>query len=947
MTKPAPKKLRKINVGHLNTYHLVNKVPDLTAYLRRHAPFHLFGISETRLGDHITDDIINIPNYTIVRRDPVSPRETGLAVYIHNSIHHLVKRRKDLESKVLECLWLEFSSGPKSRPLYIGFVYRNPSADSEWYDYFLDNVEKIGLHKRDALLLGDFNIDMLKPHNTWDCIMKLVGLEQLVTQPTRVTATSSTIIDHIYTNCQSHITNVAVTDFSVSDHYPISCSYKLKAPAIKKGGHTTLTFRSFKHFDSNAFLHDLNLTPFHTIYYENDPELALNLWYHLFSSVLNKHAPMQTKRVKDNVPPPWMTKDIMKAMELKEQIRKQSGKKSPEFSKQRSIVQNMIRNSKKLLAERTINDSKNTAPIWRALTLITKGKKQSQPYIPPSLDANTFNKHFLSIAESLILNQIDNQSYTCSDQLKHFCQEKLEHAVPFSVPPLAVHEVGKFISSMSNKKSSGPDEISPKILKLSLPYIVESLTYIYNLCIQHNTFPSEFKYAKVVPLPKCKETDDINNYRPISLLSSLSKPLEKYVHQHLCKYLNQNQLLYSLQSGFRPGHSCHTAVTRIVDTWLDNINKSLITGAVFLDLRKAFDLVNHEILLTKLNLYLKNSPALDFFRSYLTQRKQVVHVNGSHSLPGVVKHGVPQGSVLGPLLFCVFINDLPLSISNAKIQCDLFADDATLHSSDKCAQTIESCLQIGLDDVATWCDNNKMTLNPTKTECTIITTRQKHQLSDLSLNLQIKGEAIQKVKQHRLLGVAVDNQLRWQIHIDDVCKSVARNAYLLSRIKTITTTDAKKIFYNAHIKSKLDYVSTVWDGAGEVHLKRLNSLQRRAIKHILPDPDITTDEKLKNLNILPLSQHHLFNKGVTMFKIWNKKVPSYITDMFRVKTSQYSNSRLDFHTPFPRLDLYKTSLLYSGSWLWNALPLHVKTSTTLTSFKKRLFRHLADQLRPP
>ena len=303
MSKSLHKK-HKLRVGYLNIYHLANKVPDLCVYLNKPEPFHLFGVSETRLGSHIIDEAVSVANYSVFRRDPSVPGQTGIAAYVHTSICPLIRRRADLETQEVECLWLEYSRGCNSRPLYIGFVYRNPAAAFDWYDDFLHNIDSVGLPRNDVLLLGDFNIDLLKPHRAWECTTNLVGLKQLVTSPTRVTSSTTTLIDHIYTNRKNNVTDVAVTDFSVSDHFPVVCSWLLKLPPKTKKGHTTILYRSFKHFDKDAFLYDLHNTPFCNVLNETDPEEALGLWYKLFIGVLNKHAPLRSKRVKTQRIPP-------------------------------------------------------------------------------------------------------------------------------------------------------------------------------------------------------------------------------------------------------------------------------------------------------------------------------------------------------------------------------------------------------------------------------------------------------------------------------------------------------------------------------------------------------------------------------------------------------------------------------------------------------------------
>ena len=316
-------------------------------------------------------------------------------------------------------------------------------------------------------------------------------------------------------------------------------------------------------------------------------------------------------------------------------------------------------------------------------------------------------------------------------------------------------------------------------------------------------------------------------------------------------------------------------------------------------------------------------------------------VNGSYSSVGTVRHGVPQGSILGPLLFCVFINDMPLYLRDKKLVCDMFADDATIHTPDKDLSVVNVRLQKGLQEISNWCDYNHMVLNPSKTTCMVIATRQKQQLAPLSLALSLADRPIEQVSEHRLLGVTVDNQLQWKSHITNVCKKISRNLFMLSKLRLITDTETRKIFYNAHIRSHIDYASTVWDGSSEANLKRLNSLHRRAAKLILPDPDLSADQKLDTLGILPLHKHLQFNKAAFVFKSYKQPSPCYISDFFtEVSSSHSSRSGVYLMVPRPRIDIFKTSLSYSGTRLWNTLPEHVRDCQSLRSFKGSLFRYL-------
>ena len=247
---------------------------------------------------------------------------------------------------------------------------------------------------------------------------------------------------------------------------------------------------------------------------------------------------------------------------------------------------------------------------------------------------------------------------------------------------------------------------------------------------------------------------------------------------------------------------------------------------------------------------------------------------------GTIQSGVPQGSILGPLLFCIFINDLPLHIHDKKVRNSLFADDSSLDKSGKTVKEIEVTLQKSLDDVSGWRKNNLMCLHPEKTKCMVIATRQKHQRSPLRLKLDIDSKTVVQVKEHRVLGIAIDDEFKWQSHVSNICKTVSKNIFLMSQLKRYVGSQTLKIFYSSHILPHISFSSTVWDGCGETHLIKLNSLHRRAAKLLLPDKNSSTDEKMKALSILPLQKQLYFNKAVLMFKVNRRMTPSYIISLF-------------------------------------------------------------------
>ena len=403
-------------------------------------------------------------------------------------------------------------------------------------------------------------------------------------------------------------------------------------------------------------------------------------------------------------------------------------------------------------------------------------------------------------------------------------------------------------------------------------------------------------------------------------------------------YLENNNLLYHLQSGFRRHHSCQTALIRMCDTWLSAINHNKTVGAVFLDFKKAFDFVDHKILISKLGLYIKDHMSLSFFESFLNNRTQYVFSNGSFSSSQVVRYGVPQGSILGPLLFCIFINDLPLSLSDQHVSCDIFADDTSLHCKATTITEVQNSLQNGLNDVLNWCQQNNMVLHPGKTKSMVICSRQKHQRHAFTLNLSINNTAIDQVQEHKVLGVIIDGELKWQSHLHAVTSKVSRSLFLLKQLTPYLDTNARKMFFHANTLCHVNYASVLWDGAANSHLMRLNSLLKRAAKIMLPDPTLSTLRKQKQLNILPLKLQLEFNKCLTVYKIQNKLAPPYLSAFLTPATRRYGSN--NYVLPRTRIDLFKTSFAFSGASLWNSLPNNMKTGSSLSRFKYDLYNHL-------
>ena len=428
-------------------------------------------------------------------------------------------------------------------------------------------------------------------------------------------------------------------------------------------------------------------------------------------------------------------------------------------------------------------------------------------------------------------------------KLEAFCYSRIPADIHFTIPEISREKVSKFLTNIDVSKATGCDQIGPRLIKIAAPYITDSITHICNQSIRDSVFPNKWKEGKVAPLHKTGAKDDVNNYRPISVLPVLSKILEKHVHDALMDFLLAYNLLHKTQSGFRPSHSCETALIGMISRWLDAMNDGSMIGVVMVDFKKAFDLVDPSILLQKLKLYKLSSSTMAWFSSYLLNRKQRVSISNVLSDDEIVINGVPQGSIMGPLMFLLFINDLPLY--TAPINTDLYAEDTTLYETGISRLAIESNLQIALNNLSEWCKLNGMAINTSKTKLMLITTHQKRAVLDSDqLFLALNNENLNTINKDKILGVSIDNNLSWSSHIDQICKKISSNLWLLSRIKEYLSVEHRTQFYKTYIQPHIDYCNLVWCGTSQLHLNRLFRLQKRACKIIL---DYNVENILKSM----------------------------------------------------------------------------------------------------
>ena len=939
-------------IGHLNVQGLSNKVDQLKLLLQSEKNLiHVFGISETKLNEVHPDTSFEISGYQKpFRRDRKENSGGGLLVYVKEGV--CCSRRVDLEHERLECIWVEVKP-INSKPFFVGHIYRPPNSTIQWNEFFEDCIEKVLQEEKELYILGDINRDLLKEQIqiAWNDYIEPFGLTQFISEPTRVTSESRTLLDHIYSNCPENVKSVLVPKIGLSDHFPIFLTRKMHN-YTPKGNHYTISYRSFKNFDEAKFIGDLQAAPWNLIELFDDTDDILEAWVDLFLQVVDKHIPIKIHRVKHKTQPDWLSPDILDAMKTRD--RHKSLGNENDYKLWRNKVTKLINQAKKDQYQTYIENNKNKpGSIYKLFQEVGAGKVCKKASNISSINdngthiedptelANSFNNFFVNIAAKL-KEPIASSNH---DKLKDFCKSKLPENTKFIINNIEKDKVLYQLTTLDSSKATGIDGIGPRLLKLAAPYIADDIAYICNQSINKSTFPNKWKEAKVSPLHKSGTHDDINNYRPISILPVLSKILEKHVHDCLSAYLHEHSLLHKTQSGFRAQHSCETALVHMIDSWLTAMDSGKMVGAVLVDFKKAFDLVDHKILLSKLELYGINNEALMWFDSYLTHRRQLVSLNNSKSDFETVICGVPQGSILGPLLFLLFINDLPLCVEN--VSADLYADDTTLYDIHTSLEAIEQNLQQSLNKLYIWCRNNGMVLNSAKTKVMLIATRQKRQkLNTSHLDLQYMDETLKMISSDKILGIFVDDSLTWSHHVKHVCKKISSYIWLLSKIKHFLSQAHRVQFYKSYIQPHIDFCNIVWGNSSESNKMKIFRLQKRACRIILNYHVEDSHAALSSLKILSVYDRLFLRKAKFMFKVYHELTPKYISENFTRRNEMDMSVHLRstatgcFVPPLPKKECFKRSMRYSGCLIWNSLPSQVKSAQTAETFHNRCIKWL-------
>ena len=511
-------------------------------------------------------------------------------------------------------------------------------------------------------------------------------------------------------------------------------------------------------------------------------------------------------------------------------------------------------------------------------------------------------------------------------------------------------EVYDLIDKLNSKKSTIRNCISAKFLKMASTIASPYISYLFNRCAGAGVYPKILKTAQVIPIHKKGTKTECSNYRPISLLSPLNKLFEKMLYKRINDYFTRFELFTPHQYGFRKNRSTSLAIYDLIENEIDARDKNLSTCAIYLDLQKCFDSVDREILLRKLYHYGIRGQAHNLLRSYLTDRYQYTLINNIASDLELVEYGVPQGSCLGPLLFLIFINDMPLS--SLKLIIKLFADDSLLFLNGKSLEEVQNTLNEELPKIEKWFLSNKLTINATKTEYMINGRLQSQNPLDIILN----NTYLNRSSSVRYLGVFIDDKLNWKTHVESLEKKISTACALVCKLRYYVDQTCLLKYYYAHVYSHLQYAILAWGAVNKTTLNKLNVLHRRVVrlmtlhgplKNLFKyDPDnsqgnIKNLELFKSCEILTIDDIYKLELAKFMHKASTNSLPSALNNIFI--RSRFPRQRL-FLLPCVKSKFGERSLKYAGPKLWESLEPHLKeTHVSYTTFSKKYKKFLLEQ----
>ena len=924
-----------LSIVHYNVQSILPKLDNLYTELKE---FDILTFSETWLSNSTHSDDLRLPNYSTPERKDRQDGYGGVCVYVRNTLNY--KRRPEFEITDIESIWIELFV--KHLRILIGVFYRPPNSGTDYLNKIEDSIHlALDARVNDIMVIGDFNLNMLNHQSARKIhsICQQLGIHQIITEPTHFTENSSSLIDLLFVNNTHNLVASGTSDPFLNQHVRYHCpifgifkydkpktsSYKRTIWQYDKGDYDILRQNTrVTEWPDPADIRSVDA---------NVEEITTKL-----NNLSLQCIPNKTVTIKP-AEPPWITSHIKRKIRCRKRAYRKARKTNcvnhwKKFKSLRNEVISLIRIAKQEHTDkltRSLSSSCLSPRDWWK-TLKSFISYDDRPSIPAlvhngSLVSDDYEK------SNLLNNFFASQTHLLEDNVNVPPVPRSESTLSSLV--FTIDEVRSVLQSLPLGKASGPDAINNRVLRELSNELCNPLCYLFNKSLSTGSFPKAWKEAHVCAVFKKGDPAIASNYRPISLLSNLDKVLERLVFKRVYNFFLDNNFLTAFQSGFIPGDSTVNQLTYIYNSFCKALDEGKEIRAVFFDISKAFDRVWHRGLLAKLEGAGISGPLLHWFSEYLSHRKQRVVLPGVQSDWAEIKAGVPQGSILGPLLFLVYINDI---VSNIQSNIRLFADDTSLYLIVEHANTAADTLNADIQSISDWAQTWLVSFNPLKTESLLI-SRKLNKVSHPTLTML--NQDISEVQSHKHLGVFLSNDGSWNSHIDYIKSKAWPRVNIMRKLKFVLDRKSLEKIYFCFVRPILEYADIAWDNCTKYQKEELDKIQHEAARIVTGTTKyISIRELNKETNWESLESRRQKHKLVLFYKMIHGITPNYLSSLVPPLVGDLSGYSLrnsgNIAAPFSRTKLYAESFLPSVIQLWNSLPQAVKNCSSLGAFKTSL-----------
>lgn len=885
----------------------------------------------------------NIPGYNLYYNEAKFNNYDGILVYTKNlEINFKSSLLKNSNVTVTKIIFKINSINFR-----VFTIYRSPSSKSnifinEFNAYLFNEAEKIDID----LIIGDINLNILDENhpeiNLYQSLLLSHGFIGLIKEVTR--PKSNTCLDHLFlkkniSNNQLDF-NTFLIDHDLTDHLPILLNITFTNNKIQNN--VKPSFIDYERIDFEKLDEYAKKINWDNILQERNPEKAIEILISCINEITDK-SKFKFKIKSSNKLKPWITNGIIISIKKRDKMKKHlknnsNIKKVDEYKNYRNNLNKLITKTKNDYYKQKINENiQDVGKIYKIVSDVTNQNNQKESVIEKIKSggktivnekemSNFCNDYFINIGINM-LNTIKDTKEQINIQYNSLSSMYLK--------PVENDEILEHIHSLKNKCASGYDHISTKTIKHLYRYIVEPLKHIINRTFKTTLVPIQFKTSIVTPIHKAGSRNEISNYRPISVLSNLSKIFEKCLKKRLTDFLNINNIISKNQFGFQNGKSTEDAMYQMVNDITNNLDKSNVCIAAFLDLAKAFDTVSHDILLKILENYGIRGIALKLFQNYLTDRPQKTKIGKTLSDPNIIKIGVPQGSVLGPILFNIYMN----SIFNIQVPGKIiaYADDTIVIFAAKTWEDVKQKLILGLNKIKLFFDSHKLSLNIKKSNYMAFSISEAKRPNFNSILIDDHKIPLKEVDNIKYLGIMIDKHLKWDKHVSYLCNKTRYLIHNFFILRQILNTKLLKLIYKALFEQIIRYGIIIWGGLYNRHLQCLNVIQNSILKIIFKKPRLYETKLLYDEEIFNIRTLYILTSCIFL-----KKNENYHLVSNNYNTRSQTNCLID--VPFSNKNFNQKFINYLAPKFFNKLPENIKKLINKYDFKKKCRRYIYENI---